>query len=308
MARKDNMARTKKHVPELTKPVKKPRAYALRYPLPYCESADDSSDATESFDEQRYLESNKLLEELMQSGVDTLETKAGYSSDATESFDEQRYLEANKFREELMQSGVDTLQIKADYSSDATESFDEQRYLITSQLPHPKKDPLWQIITLETIPTSTTWAETSETIEAQAKWKLEDDARLLRNHAETMAWNSTDNVHPNVHPNVQKRRPTSPNNVHPNVQTCRAIRKRKQQMTAIRKRVREHSEAVDAEIQVQARSGVDLYTQMAKKMRLRRRSNEKECVMTGDLADLHKLCITANSNGYPTGCRFCTSK
>jgi hypothetical protein len=90
-----------------------------------------------------------------------------------------------------------------------------------------------------------------------------------------MAWNSPDNVHPNVHPNVQKRRPihpnvqkrrpTSPNNVHPNVQMCRAIRKRKQQVT----------EAVDAEIQVQARSGVDLYTQMAKKMRLRRRSNEK---------------------------------
>ena len=165
MARKDNMARTKKHSPETTRPVspettrpvKKPRAYALRYPLPYCEIADDSSDAT------------------------------------------------------------------ADDSSD---------------------------------------------------------------------------------------------NVHPNVQMCRAIRKRKQQVTAIRKRVREHSEAVDAEIQVQARSGVDLYTQMAKKMRLRRRSNEKECVMTGDLADLHKLCITAqtynkdqtNSNGYPTGCRFCTSK
>ena len=89
-----------------------------------------------------------------------------------------------------------------------------------------------------------------------AKWKLEDDARLLRNHAEMMAWNSPDNVHPNV-------------------KMCRAIRKRKQQVTAIRKRVREHSEAVDAEIQVQARSGVDSYTQMAKKMRLRRRSNEK---------------------------------
>jgi len=178
MARKDNMARTKKHVPEFSKPATRPcDAYALSYPLPYCESADDSSDATESFDEQRYLEANtnKLLEELMQSGVDTLETKADYSSDATESFDEQR------------------------------------------------------------------------------------------NHAEMMAWNSSDNVHPNVHPNVQKRRPTSPNNVHPNVQMCRAIRKRKQQVT----------EAVDAEIQVQARSGVDLYTQMAKKMRLRRRSNEK---------------------------------
>ena len=165
----------------------------------------------------------------------------------------------------------------------------------------------------------------AENLEGMAKWKLEDDARLLRNHAETMAWNSTDNVHPNVHPNVQKRRPvhpnvqkrrpTSPNNVHPNVQMCRAIRKRKQQVTAIRKRVREHSEAVDAEIQVQARSGVDLYTQMAKKMRLRRRSNEKECVMTGDLQDLHSLCITAqtdkkdqtNSGGYPSGCRFCTS-
>ena len=172
------MARTKKHVPEFSKPATRAcDAYALRYPLPYCESADDSSDATESFDEQRYLEANtnKLLEELMQSGVDTLETKADYSSDATESFDEQR------------------------------------------------------------------------------------------NHAEMMAWNSSDNVHPNVHPNVQKRRPvhpnvqkrrpTSPNNVHPNVQMCRAIRKRKQQVT----------EAVDAEIQVQARSGVDSYTQMAKK-------------------------------------------
>ena len=149
MARKDNMARTKKHVPEFSKPATRPcDAYALRYPLPYCESADDSSDATESFDEQRYLEANtnKLLEELMQSGVDTLETKADYSSDATESFDEQR------------------------------------------------------------------------------------------NHAEMMAWNSSDNVHPNV-------------------QLCRAIRKRKQQVT----------EAVDAEIQVQARSGVDSYTQMAKK-------------------------------------------
>ena len=211
----------------------------------------------------------------MQSGVDTLETKADYSSDATESFDEQRYLEANKFREELMHSGVDTLQTKADYSSDATESFDEQRYLITSILPQPKEDKLWQIITLEPILTSTTWVKSQENLEGMAKWKLEDDARLLRNHAETMAWNSPDNVHPNVHPNVQKRRPvhpnvqkrrpTSPNNVHPNVQMCRAIRKRKQQVT----------EAVDAEIQVQARSGVDLYTQMAKKMRLRRRSNEK---------------------------------
>ena len=214
----------------------------------------------------------------MQSGVDTLETKADYSSDATESFDEQPYLEANKFREELMQSGVDTLQTKA------------------------------------------------ENLEGMAKWKLEDDARLLRNHAETMAWNSTDNVHPNVHPNVQKRRPvhpnvqkrrpTSPNNVHPNVQICRAIRKRKQQVTAIRKRVCEHSEAVDTITIREHSEAVDLYTQMAKKMRLRRRSNEKECVMTGDLADLHKLCITAqtynkdqtNSNGYPTGCRFCTSK
>ena len=272
------MARTKKHVPEFSKPATRAcDAYALRYPLPYCESADDSSDATESFDEQRYLEANtnKLLEELMQSGVDTLEAKADYSSDATESFDEQRYLEANKFREELMHSGVDTLQTKADYSSDATESFDEQRYLITSILPQPKEDKLWQIITLEPIPTSTTWVESQENLEGMAKWKLEDDARLLRNHAETMAWNSPDNVHPNVHPNVQKRRPihpnvqkrrpTSPNNVHPNVQMCRAIRKRKQQVT----------EAVDAEIQVQARSGVDLYTQMAKKMRLRRRSNEK---------------------------------
>jgi hypothetical protein len=233
MARKDNMARTKKHVPEFSKPATRPcDAYALRYPLPYCESADDSSDATESFDEQRYLEANtnKLLEELMQSGVDTLETKADYSSDATESFDEQRYLEANKFREELIHSGVDT---------------------------------------------STTWVESQKNLEGMAKWKLEDDARLLRNDAEMMAWNSPDNVHPNVHPNVQKRRPvhpnvqkrrpTSPNNVHPNVQMCRAIRKRKQQVT----------EAVDAEIQVQARSGVDLYTQMAKKMRLRRRSNEK---------------------------------
>ena len=47
------MARTKKHVPEMTKPVKKPRAYALRYPLPACEIADG---------------------ELIQSGVDTLET------------------------------------------------------------------------------------------------------------------------------------------------------------------------------------------------------------------------------------------
>jgi hypothetical protein len=49
------MARTKKHVPEMTKPVKKPRAYALRYPLPICEIADG---------------------ELMKCGVDTLETKA----------------------------------------------------------------------------------------------------------------------------------------------------------------------------------------------------------------------------------------
>jgi hypothetical protein len=114
--------------------VKKPRAYALRYPLPYCEIADGelmqsgvdtlptkedySSDATESFDEQRYLEGNKFTEKLMQSGVDTLQTKADYSSDATESFDERRYLEANKFREELMQSGVDTLQTKEDYLSD----------------------------------------------------------------------------------------------------------------------------------------------------------------------------------------------
>ena len=99
------MARTKKHVPEFSKPATRAcDAYALRYPLPYCESADDSSDATESFDEQRYLEAN-----------------------------------TNKLLEELMQSGVDTLQTKADYSSDATESFDEQRYLITSILPQPKE-------------------------------------------------------------------------------------------------------------------------------------------------------------------------
>ena len=34
------MARTKKHVPEMSKPAKEPPAYALRYPLRMCESAD----------------------------------------------------------------------------------------------------------------------------------------------------------------------------------------------------------------------------------------------------------------------------
>jgi hypothetical protein len=46
----------------MTRPVKKPRAYALRYPLPICEIADG---------------------ELIQSGVDTLETKADLDRNET---------------------------------------------------------------------------------------------------------------------------------------------------------------------------------------------------------------------------------
>ena len=57
----------------------------------------------------------------------------------------------------------------------------------------------------------------------------------------------------------------STDNVHSNVQI----------VTVKRKRVREEVEAVDAEIQVQVRSGIDLYLQMAKEMRLRRSSNVK---------------------------------
>ena len=60
----------------------------------------------------------------------------------------------------------------------------------------------------------------------------------------------------------------STDNVHPNVQI----------VTAKRKRVREEVEAVDAERQVQVRSSIDLYLQMAKEMRLRRRINVKEAV------------------------------
>jgi hypothetical protein len=74
-------------------------------------------------------------------------------------------------------------------------------------------------------------------------------------------------------------------------------------------------EAVDAKIQVQVRSGIDLYLQMAKEMRLRRRSNVKECVMTGDLNNVQNVWMRAailltllTRGGYPSGCRLCASK
>ena len=108
----------------------------------------------------------------------------------------------------------------------------------------------------------------------------------------------------------------SQKNEHPYVKMCRAVRKRKLKEVESRKRIREQSDAVGAEKQVHPRSGIDCYILSAKKMRLRRRSKEKECVITGDLKDLQNLWITAQNDkndpmqsaGYPTGCRFCTSK
>ncbi len=88
-------------------------------------------------------------------------------------------------------------------------------------------------------------------------------------------------------------------------------------VTGKRKRVHEEVEAVDEERQVQVRSCIDLYLQMAKEMRLRspinqkivkercgcidlylqmakemrlrRRSNEEECVITGDLNNVRTM-------------------
>jgi len=66
MARQDHMARTKKHVSEMSEPArKKSPAYALRLPLRMCESADG---------------------DIYPSSVDTLETKAG--------LDRKKYLQS----------------------------------------------------------------------------------------------------------------------------------------------------------------------------------------------------------------------
>ena len=159
--------------------------------------------------------------------------KEDYSSDATEPYYNERFLKTNQFM------AADN--VTEDYSSDATEPYDNDCYLKANQFTAADNGMI----------DSGKRNEDDEAASIAALVKLRKDTTETTPTSKQVTWSNVDTT----------------DNVHPYVHMCRAIRKRKEEMTARSdtKERRETEALLHAEIH--PRSSIDLYLQLAKKMR-----------------------------------------
>ena len=167
--------------------------------------------------------------------------KEDYSSDATEPYDNERFLKTNQFM------AADN--VKEDYSSDATEPYDNDCYLKANQFTAADNGMI----------DSGKRNEDDEAASIAARVKLRKDTTETTPTSKQVTWSNVD----------------TSDNVHPYVHMCRAIRKRKEEMTARSDtKERRETEAL-LHAGIHPRSSIDLYLQLAKKMRHDTKKGEK---------------------------------